>query len=196
MSTILNIAAGKMFPVDYTENDKSFFLVNADTMYYDATDPEVIEAEYDYWKKAGADSSIFYCKHNVFEFMERTKIIFDRVTVYRFLEHVPFTNVEYFIYLLSTITQPGAIIDIIVPDYDVLAKMILKEKIDKNFPANNILITTEVLNQPPDSHASVWTEKRAKYFFELEKRFKVTEIYKNYEFDGRNIYLRFFAERI
>lgn len=199
MKIILNIAAGKLFPIDLDNlyTGEEYFLINNDVMYYNNLDPIEIEENLENQDiNTIKQNSIHYCKTDTFEFMERTKILFDRITIYRFLEHVPMDRVEYFIYLLSTVTKPGSIIDVIVPDYDVLAKMILKEKINKNFHANNILLTTELLNQPPDSHSSLWTEKRAKYFFELEGRFKVINNFKRFKFDGRDIYLRFLAERI
>ncbi len=131
-------------------------------------------------------------------FMERIRTIFDRVVMYRFLEHVSFTQVNYFIYLVSTVIESGGIVDIIVPNYEQLATMILKEdiKLDKNFEASNILLTTELLNEPSCPHASIWTPQRAKYFWELEGRFIVKEIEPKFEFDGRDIYMRFFARRV
>lgn len=198
LKTILNVAAGKILPLNYFKfcEEGPVFLINNDMMYYDATEPEYIEEAYENGKNDF--SEIFYCKRDIFEFLERTKINFDLITIYRFLEHVPFDRIEYFIYLLSTVTKLGSIIDVIVPDYEILAKMLLKEKINKDFHANDIILTTEILNQPPDPHASIWTEKRAKYFFELEKRFIVNKenIQKNFYFDRRDIYLRFLAERV
>jgi len=195
MKTVLNIASGKILPLgDLISQESGRFLINDDVMYFEGTEPEYIEEAYENWDRHTDET--FYCKTNTFEFMERTKIQFDLITIYRFLEHVSMDKVEYFIYLLSTVTKKGSLIDIIVPDYDILAKMILKEKINKDFPSHNILLTTELLNESSDPHATIWTEKRAKYFFELEGRFKIIKFEKNFEFDGRNIYLRFLAERL
>jgi hypothetical protein len=139
----------------------------------------------------------FYCNVDAFEFMERTKLYFDQICIYRFLEHVTFTQVEYFIYLLSTVTHPGAIIDIIVPNYIQLAEMILNDNPNmSDFAAKNILLTTELLNEPSCPHASIWTPKRATYFFELEKRFKIVSMDQAFKYDGRDIYMRFKAERV
>lgn len=191
---ILNIAAGKFKPIDL---ESPYLLLNVDTMYYDPTEtPGDAENILHSWKRP--DDCIIYCKEDAFKFMENTIIDnFDLITIYRFLEHVSFTQVEYFIYLLSTVTQPGAKVDVIVPNYEVLAKMILEDTpTDPQFAANNILLTTELLNEPSCPHASIWTAERAIHFFELEKRFKITYTYLNYKFDGRDIYLRFVAERI
>jgi len=193
MNTILNIAAGKELPLTLP---KPYFLINSDIMYYHNSHPVIIEKEWADWTKT--IDKTYYCKTDIYEFMERTKISFNKICIYRFLEHVPMDKVCYFIYLLSTITNKGSVIDIIVPNYTILAEMILNEKIDNNFHANNIILTTELLNQPPDPHTSIWTVERAKYFFELEKRFEVLEkeIDRRFKFDGRDIYMRFFARRI
>jgi len=66
----------------------------------------------------------------------------------------------------------------------------------ENFEAHNILLTTELLNEPGCPHASIWTANRAYYFMELEKRFRVGYMNAEFEFDGRNIYLRFWGERL
>jgi hypothetical protein len=192
--TILNIAAGKFEPVGLTDMDP-YFLVNLDTMYYRISDPAVIEQEYDDWIQT--INQTFYCQEDAISFMERTRMSFNKICIYRFLEHISFTQVQYFIYLLSTITESGAWVDIIVPNYETLARLILNElPLAGNFEADNILLTTELLNEPSCPHASIWTPARARYFMELEGRFKVEDVIENYEFDGRDIYMRFWAERI
>ena len=195
MDTILNIAAGKLLPIDLIKISDPYFLINTDIMYYQNHDPKIIEEAWLNSQKLSKNRT-YYCKSDIYEFMERTKILFNRVCIYRFLEHVHLDKVSYFIYLLSTITQKGSIIDIVVPNYTLLAEMILNEKIDNTFDANNILLTTELLNQPPDPHTSIWTEERMKYFWELEGRFKVISQSPSFKFDGRDIYLRSFIQRV
>jgi hypothetical protein len=127
--------------------------------------------------------------------------MFDRVVIYRFLEHVSFTQVEYFIYLVSTLLKHNGVVDVIVPNYKHLADMILTEEFhhenpDFDFHAWNILLTTELLNEPSCPHASIWTPQRMKYFWELEGRFRVSKQLESFKFDGREIYLRSLIERI
>lgn len=194
--TILNIAAGKILPLDLPKKERSF-IVNVDPMFYYNDEPASVEKKRAQWNERS--TKIFNIKKDIFEFMERTVIHFDRVTIYRFLEHVPRDRLLYFIYLISTITRKGAVVDIIVPDYEILAARLLSEEpFSQQFEEEDILLTTELLNEPSCPHASIWTRKRAMKFWELEKRFKVDEekIQLNYAFDGRDIYLRFFAERI
>jgi hypothetical protein len=189
---ILNIAAGKLKPINLPED---YMLVNLDPMYYTFDQVPVIEYSDTLWEGYGVKE--FYCAEKANEFMERTRMMFDRICLYRYLEHVSFTDLEYFIYLLSTITEIGATVDVIVPNYLILAEMILNDNTnDPKFAAKNILLTTELLNEPSCPHASIWTPQRATHFFELEKRFKIVTMNQVYKFDGRDIYMRFIAERV
>ena len=195
---ILNIASGKIAPLDLSVKNISYFIVNVDTMFYDYEEPDIVEDQYKFWDPS--KSVQFNVKEDIFTFLERTMMKFDRICIYRFLEHVPFDKVLYFIYLLSTVTNKDAEIDVIVPNYLILANMILEEDpLDPafgNFEAHNILLTTELLNEPSCPHASIWTYLRAQYFFELENRFKIIDECNHFDFDGRNIYLRFWAKRL
>jgi hypothetical protein len=201
---ILNIAAGKFSPLplkDENVNEPNYIL-NVDSGYFDESTCEEIEKDIFKWEKAIYVSTINkYLKCDVFGFMEKTVHIFDKASIYRFLEHVTFTQVEYFIYLVSTVVKSGGVVDVIVPNYKTLAKMILyeddlKQKINFNYQAFNILLTTELLNEPSCPHASIWTVERMKYFWELEGRFKVVEQDPKFTFDGRSIYLRSIIKRI
>jgi len=200
---VLNVAAGKMSYLKGVEEQKesSTFVVNVDSMYYNYTPTDIIESRYYEWTKPGKrerKDETHYCKEDVFQFLERTTMEFDMVIIYRFLEHVSFTQVLYFIYLISTVVRKGGIVDVIVPNYEKLANMILQENInDINFERKNILLTTELLNEPSCPHASIWTPQRAKYFWEFEDRFKIYEelIWETFEYDRRDIYLRFHLKR-
>lgn len=201
---ILNIAAGKFVPIGFFEsvNDPYFmghFLVHLDPMYYSDCKPEHIEASNTKWLNVNTKMT-FLCPLDAYEYMERTAIKFDHVSIYRFLEHVSFTKVPYFIYLVSTILEKGGMVDVIVPNYETLAEMIIKEDLfdpaGGNFEPHNIFLTTELLNEPSCPHASIWTPDRMQYFWELEDRFKVIDINKNYVFDGRDIYIRAIIERL
>jgi len=195
---ILNIAAGKIKPILEDDASKqSNLLVNLDTSYYSYMDPDIIEEAISAWNHHTSKVDFeYYCKEDAFTFMERTNVVFDRICVYRFLEHVPMDRVLYFIYLLSTVLKSGEVVDIIVPNYYMLAVMLYNENVrSPDFEANNILLTTEILNEPGCPHASIWTPDRARHFMEMEGRFKVENIEPEYNFDGRDIYLRFQARR-
>ena len=193
---ILNVAGGKIR--QNIPNVPSNFLVNVDSGYYSNIEPKGIESGYRYWTKNGkVEGSDFYCNEDIFEFLERSMIIFDEIKCYRFLEHVSYDKVLYFIYLLSTAVHKDGLIDVIVPNYRTLAKRILHENInDPNFERDNIITTTELLNERSEPHASIWTIDRAKHYFELEGRFEVVNYNIEEEFDGRNMYLRFTAKRL
>lgn len=169
-------------------------------MYLTGLSAKETEHQALYWQNHNIQNNLrkqILCKAPANEFLEKTILTFDKIFIYRYLEHVSFTEVLYFIYLLSTVTKPGAEIDVIVPDYKILANILLLENVNsKDFEKNNILLTTELLNEPSCPHASIWTVDRALYFWSLEDRFRIREITTPYSFDGRYIYLRFIAERI
>lgn len=144
------------------------------------------------------DDYEFFVKYDMFKFMEKTRSKFDIVFLNRILEHVGMDQVLYFIYLLSTITiKEHSVISVIVPDYAELARRLLKENVqEKGFHQDNILLTTEMLNERSDPHASIWTPERIKYFFEYEGRFHVPNVNRNFEYDGRNIYIQAFIMRV
>lgn len=208
MLNILNLAAGKFKPRPVIHVNEMMaspnFLVNVDTSYFSDTNPHSIELQNRMWRQTTLherNSEEHFLNMDVFEFMERTTMMFDRVVIYRFLEHVSFTQVEYFIYLVSTVLREGGIVDVIVPNYRILAEMIInennyKEMPDFEFQPWNILLTTELLNEPSCPHASIWTPERIKYFWELEGRFKVESTAHSFKFDGRDIYLRSRIRRI
>lgn len=195
---ILNIAAGKQQPL-LNDTGQTRSIVNVDKSYYGGIRPEDIESIVESWERSELNKNTnvnYYLKSDVFEFMERTRLKFDIVCVYRFLEHVPFDQVLYFIYLLSTVTKKGGIVDVIVPNYSFLATMLLNERVEDNFfEENNILLTTEMLNDPSNPHASIWTIARVYKFFELEKRFEIDYLVDRFNLDGRDVYIRFQAKR-
>jgi hypothetical protein len=188
---VLNVCGGNIRPLDdlfHPTTDKlRQATLHVDRCYFSDIKPVTIESCFH------DEKGNIYLNHEIFNFLENTILKFDVVTIYRFLEHVSFTNVLYFIYLISRIIKEDGIVDVIVPDYKKLAEMLLNEPLpatDKNFEANNILLTTELLNEPSNPHASIWTGPRLKYFWELEGRFVGDQLYTPFNFDGRDIYLR------
>jgi len=198
---ILNIAAGKM-PVladMATRFKQGKFQVNLDLNYYNKTEISQVEWNYQHRSHNLQSDMVYYCNEDVFKFLERTVMNFDVIAIYRFLEHVSFTQILYFIYLVSTAVRIDGIVDVIVPNYHSLAEMLLDDTTDSpEFEERNILLTTELLNEPSNPHASIWTPQRASYFWEFEGRFTVDEktIDPHFVYDGRNIYLRFQAKRV
>jgi hypothetical protein len=201
--TISNIGAGpRIKPLEITEKtfDGKYFLVNIDPTYHETFD-NMIEIEtrhklFDYYDTSISTEEHFL-KATWQEFIPFYRTYFDKVVMYRVLEHVPMTEVLYFIYMLSTITKVGGEVEGIVPNYKTLAKMLFKENVySKDFEAHNTLVTTEMLNEPHDPHASIWTAERIGKFFKLEGRFIIDKIIPDFEFDGRDIYLYFKATRM
>jgi len=197
-TVILNIAAGKVTPT-WLEDYDIFFLVNLDPMYkqHFVLESDQIDSEFRDWNIFKEPKKVLYCNDSWEKFLPSCLIEFDVIVVWRFLEHVQMTNVPFFIYSLSTCLKVGGIVDVIVPNYETLARRILTEDpFVPDFESQNILTTTELLNEPYDPHASIWTLKRIRYFFQLEGRFEIKLIQERFEFEGRDIYIHFIAKKV
>lgn len=197
--SILNIGAGKIKPL-WLDRLETYFLVNLDPMYSppgSLKNRSAIEEKHCLWNHSKLQTEEVFYNDSWENFLPKYLYYFDKIVIYRFLEHVPMVKVPFFIYLLSECLNVKDSVDVIVPNYEKLASRILKEDpFSPSFEAENILTTTELLNEPYDPHASIWTPKRAKYFFELEGRFELKEVIEEYEFEGRDIYMWFYAEKV
>lgn len=199
MKSYLNIAAGKIYPIGF-DVDNDNFLVQLDKMYWAVNEIRHIEMGHERWLKK-FEGEINHCDEDAFDFLANYKYQFDNISCYRFLEHVTKTDIQGFIYLLSTALKIGGTLDIIVPNYETLADMILNENLSKDvnhadWERHDTILTYELLNEPSMPHASIWTPNRIKYFFGLEERFEIKLMDPNYVFDGRDIYIRAIFERI
>jgi len=191
----LNIAGGKIIPSEMQDNSGSTFSIMLDTMY------EVYEKSINSWdlleRYKHNEMGLYFSGECVYDFLDDNLIPFDKIYCHRFLEHVPFDKVSFFIYQVSTNLKMGGEFDIIVPDYTVLAERLLNESVGaEGWDAENIILTTEIVNEPGCPHASLWTEERLKYLLELEGRFAIKDLEKNYLYDGRDIYIRAIFKRI
>lgn len=195
--SILNIGSGKIpVPIsDHVNPKRRYNLVNIDRNYFSGYTPEQIESIFS--NKDNKKENILNCKWEIFSFLERTVLNFDVIFIYRFFEHINRDKLLYFIYLLSTVTKKDAIIDLISPNYQILAHMLLNEKTDDpDFDKKDIILSTELFNEVNDPHLNITTPQRIKRLFEYEGRFEIINYKDPYEFDGRNIYFRSIIRRI
>jgi hypothetical protein len=204
---ILNLGSGsgRIKPLVIGERQlEHYFLLHVDRMEIDGHKsdfPKLVEMLDNFSKQpliAGKQIHEYLLPGYTWEkFSDVWPITFDYVSLYRILEHVPMRDVLYFLYCVANLTSIGGEVDIIVPNMKILAKLLLQEDVSlKSFESTNILLTTEILNEPYDPHASLWTPDRITYFCQLENRFEVTNIIDEFEFDGRSIYLRATLKRI
>lgn len=193
---ILNVAAGNqpVLELEKIVGNKQYTVINVDKGYMSGNTPNEIEKLI--LNQDNIPSELF-CQYDVWKFLERTFLKFDYIAVYRFLEHVSYLKVSYFIYLLYRVSNPGAIVDVVVPNYEKLAKMILEEDVDSvDFERHNILLTTELLNEPYSPHASIWRKARLIKFFTLERYFNILGRIKDFCMDQRDIYIRALFESL
>lgn len=201
--TILNLGAGKNLLKTNDYPDGTIFQVNVDSIYANEEVEHIINIEKKH-RSFDLDSKIYnnlgsvilYSNLDIFEFLNKYKVRFNYIIMHRFLEHVSRSNLQYFLYLLSTVVNSGGIVDIIVPDNHILSRRLLVEEPNsKDWDVEDTILTTEIVNEPNMPHASIWTVPRAYKYIELEGRFKIYKTETPYIFDGRNIYMRVLAIR-
>jgi hypothetical protein len=199
MKYVLNLAGGNIPPI-LDCSKESCFVVSVDLCYpvsYRYTSQEHLIAVMNDQYLSDTYAPPQFLKCDVYEFLSSTIIKFDHVCIYRFLEHVPKTNVLYFLYMVASCMKVGATLDVIVPDAQKLAKRLLEEDVfSADWEAEDLLTTYEFLSDQPSPHLSLWTHDRIKKIFEMEKFLAVINIEKNFLFDGRDIYLRSISKRI
>jgi hypothetical protein len=190
--SILNIGAGKPdLGIDISQN----FIINLDRNYFTSVHPSYAESKHYQWLCGKIDYCTLDVKYDIFEFLKTYKYKFDKVLIYRYLEHIPKDQLLFFVYLLSTVVETNGLVDVVSPDFRSLAQMILDEDVnDPNFDKNDIILSTEIFNEAYDPHQNITTSHRTKRLFEYEGRFEVIESCK-YKYDGRDIYFRSLIRR-
>ncbi|MCK5016090.1 MAG: hypothetical protein KAS32_03380 [Candidatus Peribacteraceae bacterium] len=205
MINMLNLGAGKLVKADLEalgwKFDKWDTLVQLDTLFKNIPDVAVdlsgaVHAM-EHNPSIGTSLNTIRCYEDAFHFLENCPVKFDGIFSARFFEHIGWSSLMYFIYLVADSMKQGALLDIIVPNYKTLATRILNEKVDApDFEKENIITTTELLNEPSMPHSSIWTPERAKYYLEYEGRFEVEKIDSTFSFEGRDVYMRVAARRV
>ncbi len=142
---------------------------------------------------------------------------FDKVESSRFFEHVDYEKIPELLYLIKNVMKPGAILEVIVPNFSAVFSTFLqfeknmyedKEnrsflkkdiKPDKLTPSifNRLLIDfhTEIFNTKKDPHRCLWSPNLAEYYFKLENFFSTLDIEENVELDNRNWYMKIVAKK-
>jgi len=161
LKSILNIGAGKIKPL-YIENlTQKYFLIQLDPMYHSYVEMSLTEKYHNIWRhETKEQSEVVKVKEKAFDFLGSYCYQFDHIACYRYLEHVTKPEIQTFLYLMSTALKVGGTLDIIVPNYEILADMILNEKIDEDtkhaeWERHDTQLTYELLNEPSMPHASI-----------------------------------------
>jgi hypothetical protein len=198
-TAILNLGAGKMeIPLGMSE-----FRVHVDRCYENL--PEKIhnlESICIYQdmveKKKVKANRILYYAGDIFEFLEKYPKKFDEIELYRVLEHIPRDKVLYFIYLMADILKDHGIIEVVCPDYKKLAQMILNDLPTDatKYEQQEIVLYTELFNEPNDPHCFITTHERLERVFTLENRFKILDGDQPVSFENRTIYFQMKFQRI
>ena len=122
---------------------------------------------------------------------------FDRIIAQRVFEHIPSDTIPYVLYLCSQIIEEGGKIGIVVPDFkkviDTLNSLDPNHDTAIHFNKWMTWCHAEVFNEPNDPHQSLWTDKIARYYMELEGYWENIKIEDNFTIDNRDWYMKISA---
>jgi hypothetical protein len=210
------INEGKYILKHAKQDDPNVFIHFVDQSFKEMSfldDVEVYKKIYDESQKEKRIQTKIY-GDDIFTFLENYKIRnISYIVANRVFEHIPREKMFYLLYLLKDISEDGAILSIVVPNFIeifekllTLDKNLLPENFEKKdskwknfspsyidqvsqFEKSLIDIHTEIFNEPSDPHRIVWTPGLAKYYIELENYWKITNIDK-ISLDNREWYLK------
>lgn len=124
---------------------------------------------------------------------------FDDVQAKRVFEHIPYTEILYVLYLIYTVTRLGGILNIVVPDYNMVLGEIQaaepKMVSATTFNRTMVWCHTEIFNEPNDPHRSIWTKNLAEYYIELEGYWKLDKL-EYVTIDNRSWYMDITAVKV
>jgi hypothetical protein len=108
MTTILNLGAGQEIPEIFRVEEPPLFMVSVDKIFYTFDIPSTVEKNYEHFlnRRGILNEKLHYrINSDIFDFLSRTIMKFDIVIMHRVLEHISFTQVNYFFYLLSIVME-------------------------------------------------------------------------------------------
>lgn len=184
---ILNLGSGKRHPVDKVdikEKGKSDSyhaanIVNADFVTFAINSDDAINPLTQF--SSNLD--------NILSFMEGCgDEIFDDIISCRYFEHIPWGELDYYLYQMYRITKDGGSLSFVVPDFNKLGEA-LKE-LDENFDYQKwITLNTEYFNEKSDPHSCLWTTQISSRLLEGEGFWKDTTV-EPITIDGRHWYIK------
>jgi len=220
MNTFLNLGAGRSKPLELP-TDKPYFLMNVDRMYKamssfkDDVGYNSLVGAIRAWHKFVNERSesfnsetppwIHYVGEDIPTFLDTYLEQFQNITIYRYLEHIPWTKLGYFIYQVSQLVEQSGIVDIIVPNFVTLGERLKSleedlesgECLDSQWLENELIIlNSEFVNEPFDPHQCMTSPQILHRAFTTEGRFKLVKSWPQFNYDGRDIYMRMIFKRI
>jgi len=201
---ILEIGAGKKSLKELQTEiyDQQNFAVYVDRGYKVCHPIQAIESDHKTcflnWERNIPMSKIRYSDLDIFEFLDGYKYKFNKVIANRIFEHMEYCGGEIgrLLEALNMITESDGLLEIIVPNSVIIARMILDLENNIDIMSHTkllnklLIINTENQNIKCDPHASTWTPEIAKLYIESEGTWKVDSITDLDKYANRNIYMK------
>ena len=205
--TILEIGAGKISCEKLSVNLEDDFCVFLDRGYpNDLIDiHNVINDMISFNKGIKPNCDKYLISADIFDFMDSFPLKFDRIVANRIFEHMEYMgdkSVGRLMEACNKLLVPKGILEIIVPNAALIAKMILD--LEKIYSATDIerrtinevlIINTENNNIACDPHLSTWSPALAEYYIKQEDTFYIIDIKPKIGYEGRNIYMKITCQK-
>lgn len=200
-TAFLNIGSGKLDTS--TLGIPELFQVHVDRSYGFGLASTIVKCEEDFLKffsenplEAGHDHFI---PMDIFDFVDSFKFKFHHIRACRIFEHMEYTSgqIGRLLEACNCLTVPNATLEIIVPNYLRLSKMMidLEKEIETYGPGCNqnhlLILNTEFTNSSHvDPHCSVWTPMTATLYINPEQTWDIVKMEDNWVVNGRDIYFK------
>jgi hypothetical protein len=196
----LNLGAGKISPDRY--NDYGI-VVHVDQYFNESSSLDIDCVINEFGRSDRVGNTQMMCKSKLFDFVDQFPFKFDIVLAERIFEHMEYTTGEIGRLLegINTITNDNAKLEIVVPNAILIATMLIDyENNHARYDhvtglSAKLIINTENHNFRQDAHLSSWTPVLAKEYIESEGTWKIDKIIEQFNFAGRDIYMKIFCSK-
>ena len=201
---LLNLGAGKVDLGRFEQLDFSH-IIHVDRSYT-KDESNILESDLCNDK---SDDCVGIAKHyfiglSLFDFLDNFPYKVDEIMAERIFEHLDYTSGEIgrMLEALNTITNDVAILNIIVPNAILVARMLLDYEEHNHAYSHTdslnikLIINSELVNIRSDPHLSIWSPQLAGEYINSEGTWKIDKLEEKIKFRGRDIYMSILCEKV
>lgn len=152
---------------------------------------EIVNADYITFKRTPAE---FNNATNILEYLESCQDdLFSSIISCRYFEHIPWGELDYYLYQMYRVLTPGGTLTFVVPDFSKLGKAL--NQLDSKFDYQRwFTLNSEFFNEKNDPHSCLWTSKIAEKLLTGEGFFNDINV-NPITIDGRHWYIEINAKK-
>ena len=193
--TVLHIGAGKVDCADIHNGDGAFHVYLDRGYPFTCTMRDVMDSLVKWQADVinGVHPTVGGSSHfipaDIFEFLDQFPFQFDHIEAYRIFEHQEYCSGEIgrLFEACNNISKDNSTLDILVPNAEILATLLLECEKDLEYSLNNMLVlNSEFCNIKADPHGSIWTPRLAEIYLHQEATWELHNIQSAHHHKGRD----------